>query len=201
MNMFVSLSVFVYVLGILGWLFIWKVYNGYKLMKEKKPLILIFLMTILVLGINGVLTLISPIPPYETELKIYEYVEVNSRVIATMALAIAVFAYYALSTIKRSFDLIKNFLFYIICGFIMVMIGVFPLYWMPANDGWLTVLRHIKTVFYTYSLFSISAAMIVFIYSVMDRFSVNENETVINENKKVHDEEQPPDQINDLLSS
>jgi hypothetical protein len=170
-------------------------------MKEKKPLILIFLMTILVLGINGVLTLISPIPPYETELKIYEYVEVNSRVIATMALAIAVFAYYALSTIKRSFDLIKNFLFYIICGFIMVMIGVFPLYWMPANDGWLTVLRHIKTVFYTYSLFSISAAMIVFIYSVMDRFSVNENETVINENKKVHDEEQPPDQINDLLSS
>jgi hypothetical protein len=192
MNLFVFLSLMVYILGILGWLFIWKVYDGYKIMKEKKPLIFIFMMALFVLGLNGVLTLISPIPPYETELTIYEYVEVNSRVIATMALAIAVFAYYALSSIKRSFDLIHNFLFYIMCGFIMVMIGVFPLYWMPATDGWLTVLRHVKTVFYTYSLFSISSAMIVFIYTVMDRFSINEN-------KKVQDEEQPPDQLSDLL--
>ncbi len=191
MNGFVILSFVIYLLGILGWLFIWKVYDGYKLMKEKKALIFIFVMTLIILITNALLVLVSPIPPFDIELKIYEYVEVNARVLATMSLAIAVFAHYSLNPIKQSFELVHYFLFYSMFGFVTIMIGVFPLYWMPAIDGWLTILRHIKTVFYTYSLVSITSAIIVFIYTIIDMFSKKSNNQIEAEKKQtISDEKQ-----------
>jgi hypothetical protein len=187
---FVIFSFIIYLLGIVGWLFIWKIYDGYKLMKEKKALIFIFVMTFIIFITNALLVLVSPIPPFDVELKIYEYVEVNARVLATMSLAIAVFAHYSLSPIKQSFELINYFLFYSMFGFVTIMLGVFPLYWMPAIDGWLTILRHIKTVFYTYSLISITSAIIVFIYTIIDIFSKKPNNQIETEKKQTQPNEE-----------
>ncbi len=190
MDGFVIFSFIIYLLGIVGWLFIWKIYDGYKLMKEKKALIFIFVMTFIIFITNALLVLVSPIPPFDVELKIYEYVEVNARVLATMSLAIAVFAHYSLSPIKQSFELINYFLFYSMFGFVTIMLGVFPLYWMPAIDGWLTILRHIKTVFYTYSLISITSAIIVFIYTIIDIFSKKPNNQIETEKKQTQPNEE-----------
>ena len=147
-------------------------------------------MTFIIFITNALLVLVSPIPPFDVELKIYEYVEVNARVLATMSLAIAVFAHYSLSPIKQSFELINYFLFYSMFGFVTIMLGVFPLYWMPAIDGWLTILRHIKTVFYTYSLISITSAIIVFIYTIIDIFSKKPNNQIETEKKQTQPNEE-----------
>jgi hypothetical protein len=57
----------------------------------------------------------------------------------------------------------RMFLSLLLWSFLLSVVGCLPFYWMPPKEGWLTALRHIKTVPFTYSLFILAAAIILFI--------------------------------------
>lgn len=171
MDIFQILSFLAYLLGMIGWLFVWRLYNGYELMNQQKIIHLPFWGAHLTFLANAILVPFSPIPDYTVELKVYEYVEINARTIATLALAIAVFAYF-ISQSKKTPEQSTNtkiptyFLICIMWGFLFAIIGVLPIYWMPPVYGWLTVLRHIKSVFYFFSLFTVATAIVIFMYEL-----------------------------------
>ena len=116
-----------------------------------------------VLAVNFFL---ASVPDFATELPIYNYVETNATTMAGLTLAIAIFVVvtfykevHAMGTRTA-----RKFLWLTLWAFLFAVVGCLPLYWVPERHGWLTLLRHLKTVPFTYSLFILSAAMIVFLY-------------------------------------
>ncbi|OGT06972.1 MAG: hypothetical protein A2103_01395 [Gammaproteobacteria bacterium GWF2_41_13] len=171
MTAFNAMTVLIYLLGIAGWLVLWKWLVGYPVFKHKKLLHIVFIGAIFVLVINAILSLTSAIPPYETELKLYAYVEENSKIVAQLSLTICLFiavGFTKLSTIM-AIDELKRFIWLIFWSLFIAVIGCLPLYWMPSSDFWLTALRHLKTIPYVYSLFLLGAAAILFIYALKYR--------------------------------
>jgi hypothetical protein len=51
-------------------------------------------------------------------------------------------------------------------AFLLGVIGVLPLYWVPQIYGWLTILRHLKTIPELYSVFILGSAMIIYVDSI-----------------------------------
>ncbi len=160
-------AVVIYGFGILFWLFLWAKMVGYSFLLEKRLLFIVFAGPIVNFIINIILALNTKIPPHDVELDIYLYVEKNATTIAGLTLAIAIFVVLKFNTDSQRITdnpLRKKFLFLIFWSFLYSTIGCLPLYWMPPLDGALTLLRHIKTVPYTYSLFTLAAAIIIFCY-------------------------------------
>ncbi|HCU05248.1 MAG: hypothetical protein A2X77_01620 [Gammaproteobacteria bacterium GWE2_42_36] len=171
MTKFNLMTVIIYSLGIVGWLILWKWLVGYPAFKHKKLLYLVFIGAIFTLVINAIFSIAATIPPYDTELKLYAYVEENSKTVAQLSLTICLFiavGFTKLSTLM-AMDELKRFIWLIFWSLFIAVIGCLPLYWMPASDFWLTALRHLKTVPYIYSLFLLGAAAIFFIYALKYR--------------------------------
>lgn len=103
---------------------------------------------------------------YNTEEKIYEYVERNTYY---LIMAITIFLLVSTSKDITSFMENKvdfNLVVYSQALAIVFCIGVLALFWMPTDEDsahCLVHLRHIKTVFFTYalSLFLISPVEIL----------------------------------------
>ena len=160
----------IYLFGTLLWLYLWHKMVGYKLIQEKKLLYLAFIGPIINFIINTILACYTKIPDYETELDIYLYVEKNATTVAGLALAISIFVVLKLNQDAKLITKpsTKTFLFLNFWAFLYAAAGCLPLYWMPPIKGALTVLRHIKTVPYTYSLFTLVGAIIIFLYQIKE---------------------------------
>ena len=164
------IALFLYLFGTALWLYLWHLMIGYKLIQEKKMLYISFVGPIVNFLINIVLACYTRIPDYETELNIYLYVERNATTIAGLALAISIFVVLKFGKDTPTFinPSTKIFLFLNFWAFLYAVIGCLPLYWIPPVKGALTVLRHIKTVPYTYSLFTLAGAIIIFLYQIKE---------------------------------
>lgn len=163
------LAVLVYGFGVLFWLYLWAKMIGYAVLKEKKLLFIAFAGPIVNFIINIILACYTKILTYDTELNVYLYVERNATTVAGLTLAIAIFVVLRFNANPQSITdspLTKKFLFLIFWAFLYSVVGCLPLYWVPPVGGALTLLRHIKTVPYTYSLFSLAAAIMIFCYRV-----------------------------------
>jgi hypothetical protein len=114
---------------------------------------------------NILLCFYNKTPDYATELGLYAYVEDNAKTIASLSLAIAIFVFFKYNTEDKGLESMssRKFIFLVLCSFLFSVLGCLPLYWVPPIDGWLTILRHIKTVPFTYSVFFLAAAIIIFI--------------------------------------
>lgn len=155
----------IYILGIIAWVFLWKGLIGFERLTRNKLLNIAFYGAILVFIVNIVLACFTVSCNYDTELSVYSYVEQNATTISGLGLAIAVFVvieFKEVGFLLRG-NSAKIFLSLLLWSFLLSVIGCLPLYWIPARDGWLTVLRHIKTVPFTYSLFVLASAIIIFI--------------------------------------
>lgn len=161
-------AVVIYSLAIPAWLYIWHLLVGYDWLVRRRLLYISLLGALFVFVFNIGFALITKTPDYATELKVYPYVEQNAKTVAGFALAIAIFVLLKfdkeVSMMERPSS--RKFLSLIFWSFLFAVVGCLPLYWMPPMAGWLTVLRHLKTVPFTYSLFILASAIIIFIYEI-----------------------------------
>ncbi len=165
---FQYLAIGIYFIGLLLWFFVWRGLVGYQWLRREKLMYLPFLGGIFVLIVNLVLAYFAEIPEYGVEIGIYGFVESNAKTIATFTLGIAVFV---VVTFEKTVNILdqkesRQFLQLVFSSFLLAVVGVLPLYWVPQNFGWLTTLRHLKTIPYLYSLFIFAAAMVIYINEI-----------------------------------
>jgi hypothetical protein len=165
-----TIAVIIYGLALPGWLVAWHFLVGYDWLAKRRLLFVALAGGIFVFLANIGLGLLSEIPSYAVELNVYSYVEQNAKTVAGLALAIAVFVLmkFDKEVGRAGGSSRRKFLSLIFWSFLFAVVGCLPLYWMPPVDGWLTVLRHLKTVPFTYSLFILAAAIIVYICDVRE---------------------------------
>ena len=167
---FQFLAVLIYLVGIVLWLVFWRVLVGFKRTRKNRLLYLPLLGCVLVLLINMGMASIAEVPEYGIEVGIYGFVERNAITVATFTLGIAVFV---VLTFDKTASLLdreesREFLLLVFSSFVLSLLGVLPLYWVPQVYGWLTTLRHLKTVPYTYSLFILAAAMVIYLAEILE---------------------------------
>jgi hypothetical protein len=166
---FQLIALLIYFGGIVLWFLFWRVLVGFDRTRKNRLLYLPLLGCVLVLLINAVLALIAEIPEYGVEIGIYGFVERNATTIATFTLGIAVFVVLTFEKTANMLDReeSREFLLLVFSSFVLSIMGVLPLYWVPQVFGWLTTLRHLKTVPYTYSLFLLAAAMLIYLHEIL----------------------------------
>ena len=169
MELFQILAIGIYVIGFFLWFGVWHFTVGYEWLKKTNLMYLPFLGGLFTIFINIIFAFFASIPEYGVEIGIYGFVESNAKTIASFALGIAVFVVVTFKdTVELHKDESRQFLVLVFASFLFSVMGVLPLYWVPQNYGWLTTLRHLKTVPYLYSLFIFSAAMIIYIYGIIE---------------------------------
>ena len=166
---FQFLALIIYLVGIALWVLLWRVLVGFDRTRKNRLLYLPLWGCVLVLLINGVLSFIAEVPEYGVEIGIYGFVERNATTVATFTLGIAVFV---VLTFEKTVSLLdqresREFLLLVFSSFVLSILGVLPLYWVPQVYGWLTTLRHLKTVPYTFSLFILAAAMLIYLAEIL----------------------------------
>jgi hypothetical protein len=166
--LFRNIAIAIYSVGFVLWFFLWRSLVGFEWLKKDRLMYLPFLGGMIALLANVVLAYFAEIPEYGIEIGIYGFVESNAKTIATFTLGIAVFV---VVTFEKTVSILddnesKQFLKLVFSSFLLSVVGVLPLLWVPQNFGWLTTLRHLKTVPYTYSLFIFAAAMVIYIFEI-----------------------------------
>lgn len=162
------LAISIYVVGLVLWFFVWRALVGFKWLRIERLMLMPFVGGIVAFVANIILAYFAQIPEYGVEIGIYGFVESNAKTIATFTLGIAVFV---VVTFEKAVNILdqqesRQFLQLVFSSFLLSVVGVLPLYWVPQNFGWLTTLRHLKTVPYLYSLFIFAAAMVLYIYEI-----------------------------------
>ena len=166
---FQILAMLIYLAGIVLWLLFWRVLVGFERTRKNRLLYLPLWGCVIVLLINMGLASIAEVPDYGIEIGIYGFVERNAVTVATFTLGIAVFVVLTFDKTVKLLDQreSKEFLLLVFSSFVLSILGVLPLYWVPQVYGWLTTLRHLKTVPYTFSLFILAAAMLIYLAEIL----------------------------------
>jgi len=168
MNIFQIISVGIYAVGLILWFHTWKILIGYDWLNIIPKLKITFFGGAFTLFVNMILATISEIPEYGIELGVYAYVERNAITVCGLSLAIATFIIVTFSkvTTVETDEKMTKFLTLVFTAFLLGVLGVLPLYWVPQIYGWLTILRHLKTIPELYSVFILGSAMIIYVDSI-----------------------------------
>ncbi|MHC4073025.1 MAG: hypothetical protein ACYTGS_13490 [Planctomycetota bacterium] len=173
---FVYLGVAIYVVGLISWFLLWGRIIGYDWLRTEPLLHIALWGGAATFLINAVLTAIAQVPEYGIEIGIYSFVENNAKTVAGFTLGIAVFVVVTFQkTVSLEQEESRQFLKLVFTSFLFSVVGVLPLYWVPQVFGWLTTLRHLKTVPYLYSLFILAAAMLIYIHEVKTAEPISED--------------------------
>ncbi len=57
----------------------------------------------------------------------------------------------------------RKFLQLVFVAFLLAVIGVLPLYWVPQSAYAITLLKHLKTVPFTWAAFTLATALVIYI--------------------------------------
>jgi hypothetical protein len=154
-----------YLGGLFGWILMWRLMVGYGWLRRERLLHIPFWGGVLVLCINALLTATGELQPYAVEIGIYGFVETNSITIGGFSLGIAVFVVFtfdkAISPLQREES--RKFLQLVFSAFLLAVIGVLPLYWVPQTAYAISLLKHLKTVPFTWAAFTLAAAIVIYI--------------------------------------
>jgi hypothetical protein len=162
-----NIAIAIYVVGFIAWFPLWRNLVGFDWLKRERLMYLPFLGAMTVFLVNIILAYYAEIPEYSVEIGIYGFVESNAKTIATFTLGIAVFVVmFEKNASILDDEESKQFLKLVFSSFLLSVVGVLPLYWVPQNFGWLTTLRHLKTAPYLYSLFVFASAMVIYIFKI-----------------------------------
>jgi predicted small secreted protein len=167
---FEILEIIIYIVGVVVWFIYWHYLIGFDWLKKERLLHITFWGGTFVLLMNALLTFFSTVPEYSVELGIYSYVERNGITIAGLTLGIAVFVVISFKTLVDILERPEAIKFLKLCffSFLLIVIGVLPLYWVPQEFGWLTTLRHLKTILMIYAAFTLGSGIIVFLHIMKD---------------------------------
>jgi hemerythrin-like metal-binding protein len=168
MDQFKIISILIYVIGLPLWVLLWRQLIGFEWLNKIPKLKITFYGGAFALLANMALAYVSEIPEYAIELPLYAYVERNAITVAGLSLAIATFiivTFSRVSTVEQD-EKMHLFLTSVFTSFLMGILGVLPLYWVPQIYGWLTTLRHLKTIPELFSVFILGSAMIIYVDSI-----------------------------------
>jgi hemerythrin-like metal-binding protein len=168
MDTFKIIVILIYLIGLPTWVILWKQLIGFEWLKKISKLKITFYGGMFALIVNLIFAYVSEIPEYGVELGIYAYVERNAITVAGLSLAIATFiivTFSRVTTVEQD-EKMHLFLQAVFTSFLMGILGVLPLYWVPQIYGWLTILRHLKTIPELYSVFILGSAMIIYVDSI-----------------------------------
>jgi len=168
MDYYQTISVAIYGIGLVLWFIVWKMLIGYDWINKIPKLRITLFGGAFAILVNLILATIAEIPEYGVELGIYSYVERNAITVAGLSLAIATFIIVTFSrvTTVETDEKMTKFLTLVFTSFLLGVLGVLPLYWVPQIYGWLTILRHLKTIPELYSVFILGSAMIIYVDSI-----------------------------------
>lgn len=155
----------VYLAGLAGWVLLWHLMLGLGWLRREKLLHIPFWGGVMVLAVNAILAAASQMQVYEVEIGIYGFVETNSITIGGFSLGIAVFVVFtfdkAISPMQREES--RKFLQLVFVAFLLAVIGVLPLYWVPQTAYAISLLKHLKTVPFTWAAFTLATALVIYI--------------------------------------
>lgn len=158
----------IYLVGALGWLLLWWRLISFTALCRNPLLWIPFLAAEWVFLCNIGLCLFSRDMDFNSGLSVYAYVEQNATTISGMALGIAIFVVVEFrdSGLMMDKEIARRFLSLILWSFFISIIGCLPLYWIPAREDWLMLLKTLKTIPFTYALFILAAAIILFLNEI-----------------------------------
>lgn len=164
-------GVLVYLTGAVGWLLIWQRLISFDALRQNQLLWLPLVAAELVFMINIWLCMVSrdlELMDFNAGLTVYAYVEQNATTISGMALGIAIFIVVEFRDSGLMMDraVARRFLSLILWSFLIAIIGCLPLYWIPAREDWLMLLKSLKTVPFTYALFILASAIVLFLAEI-----------------------------------
>ena len=167
MNKVQTLSIIIYILGFIGWFILWWCIGACKFAEENTALWFPFGAASLILLANIVIVIISrPLPQrFQTEVKLIEFVERHAAHLVAGSAGVFIIA----STLMNEGDktVVSNqFVLLMSTSLITAVVGVLPIYWISSSWG-LTVLRHFKTVPFTYSVCLFLAALLTFVNDIL----------------------------------
>jgi hypothetical protein len=156
-----------YTVGILLWLVLWRMFNGYALMRHKARLLWFpFFMALAVLMGNLVLeTLNSKDLGIDFEEGLFNFLDQRTANVVSASSSMLVIAtiIYGVDHSAMPKDFLRSMALSFIC-----FIGIStPILWIPANHPtWLRLLRHYQTISFTYGLFFAVSGIIVLLDSL-----------------------------------
>ena len=146
----------VYLLGIIGWCLTWFFVDGFQYSSKIYLLWFPFIACIVILVVNLLLwkdiDKVDDPDNYDKELQKIQYVERNAAHMVTSITGVLLIA-TAISAIKSNSPIPSEAILFESLAFICAVVGVLPKYWIPSRKPyWLVILRHLKTVPFTYAI-------------------------------------------------
>ena len=146
----------IYSLGCVLWFIAWYLIEGYDIMNQNKLIWVPFVSCLIILLSNMFLWRTIEDHEYATsykkELIKIQYVEKNAAHMVTAITGVLIIA-AAVSVMKDNASIPGEVIKFESAAFICAVVGVLPKYWVPSTQGhWLEVLRHVKTVPFTFSI-------------------------------------------------
>lgn len=153
-----------YVVGMFTWLGAW-LYFSLVALVSKYPLIIIpFVGFYVVMCLNLLLWLSTDTySDFDTEIDRIEEVETYAYYLVSTAIGTLIIA-SSIIRIGGVSSLPTEFLFFEAGALIFSVVGVLALYWIPGDrPAWLSALRHLKTIFFTYALFIFLSGLLILV--------------------------------------
>lgn len=156
-----------YTVGILLWLVLWRIFNGYALMRHKSRLLCFpFFMALLVLMGNLTLeTLNSKEIGIEFDEGLFNFLDQRTANVVSASSSMLVIAtiIYGVEHAAMPKDFLRSMALSFIC-----FIGIStPILWVPPDQPtWLRLLMHYQTISFTYGLFFSVSGIIVLLDSL-----------------------------------
>lgn len=161
LNTFVTIS---YGVGIAGWFAAWGYFGLFELVFQYPLMLVPLLGGPVVLGLNVIFWRHeSEYGEYDTEFKRLQNLQQYSYFLVTAIIGTLVIA----ATVIEALDIESiplDFLYFQSGALIFSMVGVLSLFWIPVDKpDWLNVLRHVKTIFFTYALFAFLGGLLLLV--------------------------------------
>lgn len=165
-----TIAMSIYAIGMLAWIIIWALSKGFQLMRKIPLLLVPFLLVFLVFGIDMVS--ISPSLDhinFTTEEQLLQVLEGN-----TSQILVAVFGLIILAATLKEFHgrtvISREFILYATLCMVFAVGGVLTVFWFPTHSVKpYYLLRHAKSVMYTYSISYFLAGLIAVLDNIRHR--------------------------------
>jgi len=156
--------VVIYGIGIILWIAGWYLLGLSDKFSSDSLFLIPFFLCILIMCLNLVIWMFSPKykDDYKTEVRVAEFVDRDASYIV-LAISVVILLVKSISQGDQQTIpiLLKDFYIFHFLALAFLIIGVLPLYWIPSDKiSWLIILRHIKTVPYSYAVSLFLAGLI-----------------------------------------
>ena len=155
--------VVIYGIGIILWIAGWYLFGLSDKFSSDSLFLIPFFLCILIMCLNLLIWMFSSKYKgnYKTELRVAGFVDRDASYII-LAISVVILVVQSISQgDQQTIPILRDFYIFQFLALASLIIGVLPLYWIPSDKiSWLIILRHIKTVPYSYAVSLFLAGLI-----------------------------------------